>query len=220
MPDAREASSPGASPLPTGFGGRPRSAPASSRLGPPGAKLGSSDSPLPGAKLGSSDHPLPGGAPSGMDPRPKAESVPHEGTAYSPGSEGSTDRADVKPDIITAEDEAQATAIDGPSVGLPTDSAEGVPDEALPAGSAPNAVADMGERANGAATDGEALEDGTTESGRAPETRDISELSAQVARLACAGGNSGDGDGVTGTGDSGTAADDGEPLYFLIRVLS
>ncbi|CAL8467279.1 g6816 [Coccomyxa elongata] len=212
MPDAREASSPGASPLPTGFGRRPRSAPASSRLGPPGTKLGSSEPPLPGATLGRSDPPLPRASPSGTDLGLKAEPRPHSGTAHSPGSEGSND---VKPDVFMVEDEPQATATDGPSEDTRT---EGVLDHALPAGGAPSAVPDIGERAGGAATDGRSLEDAMTASGRALETGDVLELSAEVARLACAEGNAvGDDDGGASPGVSGTAADDGAQTLELDR---
>ncbi|BDA40432.1 probable PAN2-PAN3 deadenylation complex catalytic subunit pan2 [Coccomyxa sp. Obi] len=207
MPDAREASSPGASPLPTGFGRRPRSAPASSRLGSPGAKLGTSDYPPPSA------------SPSGMDPGPKAEpGRPLEGSGYSPGSESNTCTADVEPDVFTVQDDPQATAADGPSAGLlPTGSAEGVLDQALQTGSAPSAVADMGECASMAATDGTAPEDAMTASGRAADVEDVLELSAEVERLACAGGNAGEGDGGPGPEGPGTAPDDGAQTLELDR---
>lgn len=215
MPDAREASSPGASPLPTGFGRRPRSALASSRLGPPGAKPGSSEPPLPGAKLGRSDPPLPSASPSGMDPGLVAEAGPHKGTAYSPEIEGSND---VKPDVFTVEDEPHATATDDASEDTRT---EGVLAQALPAHSVLAAVPDIGERAGEAATDGRAAEDAMTASGRAQETGDVLELSAEVARLACAEGNAvEDDDGCASPGVSGTAADDGAPLHLMIRVWS
>ena len=133
--------------------------------------------------------------------------APHEGIACSPGSQGSIGETDAKPDVFTVDDELRATASNGTSVGTEGGTAEGVLDQA---GGPPSAVADMSERASGAATDGEAPENAMAASGGGPDARDVSELSAEVARLACAGGNAVEGgDGGAGPESPGMVADDG-----------